>query len=80
MIIEGIKLSIVGMLFVFTFLLLLTGMMHLIARLLKRYTEQEARMQVLYKKKTSASALLQDNRLIAIISAAVSAHRKRMRK
>ncbi len=80
MIVEGIKLTIIGMLFVFTFLLLLTGMMHLITRLMKRYTEQEARMQVLHKKKSSANALMQDNRLIAIISAAVSAHRKKMRR
>jgi sodium pump decarboxylase gamma subunit len=78
MIVEGIKLSIIGMLFVLTFLLLLTGMMHLIARLLRNYTEQEARMQALYKRKSSANALLKENRLIAVISAAVSAHRKRM--
>jgi sodium pump decarboxylase gamma subunit len=78
MIVEGIKLSIIGMLFVLTFLLLLTGMMHLIARFLRNYTEQEARMQALYKRKSSANALLKENRLIAVISAAVSAHRKRM--
>ena len=80
MIVEGIKLSIVGILFVYTFLLVLVGMMHLISRILKPYTEQEAREQAIYKRKSSANALMKDNRLIAVISAAVSAHRKRMQR
>jgi sodium pump decarboxylase gamma subunit len=80
MIVEGIKLSIVGILFVYTFLLLLVGVMHLSSAFLRSYTEQEAREQAVYKRKSSANALMKDNRLIAVISAAVSAHRKRMRK
>ena len=80
MIVEGIKLSIVGILFVYTFLLLLVGMMYLISRLLKPYTEQEAREQAVYKRKSSAIALMKDSRLIAVISAAISAHRKRMHR
>jgi sodium pump decarboxylase gamma subunit len=80
MILEGIKLSIVGVLFVYTFLLLMVGVMHLSSKLLRTYTEQEAREQAVYKRKSSANALMKDNRLIAIISAAVSAYRKRMHK
>jgi sodium pump decarboxylase gamma subunit len=80
MIVEGIKLSIIGILFVYVFLLLLIGMMHLTSRLLRPYTEQEIREQAIYKRKSSGNALLKDNRLIAVISAAVSAHRKRMQR
>lgn len=78
MIIEGIKLSIIGILIVYIFLFLLVVVMHLSAKLLRRYTEQEAKEQTVYKRRSSAHAVLKDSRLIAVISAALAAHRKRI--
>jgi sodium pump decarboxylase gamma subunit len=77
MILEGIKLSIIGILVVFIFLCLLVVVMHASAMLLRRYTEREALELTVYKRRSSANALLKDHRLLAVISAAVSAHRKR---
>lgn len=78
MIIEGIKLSIIGILIVYIFLILLVLVMYLSAKLLRRYTEQEAKAQAVYKRRSSAHAVLKDSRLIAVISAALAAHRKRI--
>lgn len=79
MVVEGIKLAIAGMLIVFTFLILLVLVVQLSSRLLRSYTQREEREQALYKRKTDAGSPLKDNRLIAVITAAVSAHRKKMR-
>jgi sodium pump decarboxylase gamma subunit len=78
MIIEGIKLSLVGILIVYLFLFLLVVVMHLSARLLRRYTQQEAQTQTFPKPRTAAYAQLEDSRLIAVIGAALAAHRKRI--
>jgi sodium pump decarboxylase gamma subunit len=80
MIVEGVKLAIIGILIVFTFLSLLIFVMHLSAALLRRYTQQEEREQAAYKKITSTKALLKDSRLIAAISAAIAAHRRSVRR
>ena len=74
MIVEGIELSIIGILFVYAFLFLLIVVMHLSSNLLKPYTDREVREQAM---NSSAVALLKDSRLMAVIGAAISAHRKR---
>jgi sodium pump decarboxylase gamma subunit len=77
MIVEGIELSIIGILFVYAFLFLLIVVMHLSSNLLKPYTDREVREQAMFKMNSSAVALLKDSRLMAVIGAAISAHRKR---
>jgi sodium pump decarboxylase gamma subunit len=77
MIVEGIKLAIIGILIVYLFLFLLVVVVHLSSWLLKPYTDREARELAILKRKSSANALLKDSRMIAVITAAVSAHRKK---
>jgi sodium pump decarboxylase gamma subunit len=79
MIVEGLKLAIIGILFVYTFLSLLVWIMHLSATVLRRYTQQEEREQAVRRKKASTGALLQDVRLAAVIAAAIASHRKGLR-
>ena len=79
MIIQGLKLTLLGMIVVFSFLILLLILIHLSAKLLKSYTEKEALLVTssrpsLFRGKN----LFDDNRkLTAVISAAIAAHRKR---
>jgi sodium pump decarboxylase gamma subunit len=80
MIVEGVKLAIIGILIVYTFLSLLIFLMYLSAALLRRYTQQEEREQAAYKKRSSTKTLLKDSRLVAAISAAIAAHRKSVRR
>ena len=80
MIVEGAKLAIIGILFVYTFLSLLIGVMHLSGRLLKRYTQHEEREQMVRKKNASANGSLGDDRLVAVVSAAIAAHRRSVRR
>lgn len=79
MIIQGLKLTLLGMTVVFSFLLLLLVIIHLFAKLLKPYTLKEAAItshRPLTPRDTKPPG---DNlRLTAIISAAVAAHRKRI--
>jgi sodium pump decarboxylase gamma subunit len=77
MIVEGIELSIIGILFVYAFLFLLVVVMRLSSNLLKPYTDREVREQAMIIRKSSAVSLLKDSRLKAVIGAAVAAHRKR---
>lgn len=79
MIVEGLKLAIIGILFVYTFLSLLVWIMHISATVLRRYTQQEEREQAVRRKKASTGALLQDVRLAAVIAAAIASHRKDLR-
>ena len=79
MIVEGLILAIIGILFVYTFLSLLVGVVHISARILRRYTQQEEREQMIRKKSASTSARLKDNRLMAAVSAAIAAHRRSVR-
>lgn len=80
MIVAGIKLALVGILFVYTFLTLLVWVMHLSSTILRCYTQQEERELAVYKKRASANAFLKDGRLMAAISAAIAAHRRGVRR
>jgi sodium pump decarboxylase gamma subunit len=74
MILDGVKLAIVGIAVVFAFLALLIMVVRISTKLLRPYTEKEAREMAAPERKRS---LLGDSRLIAVISAAISAHRER---
>ena len=80
MIAEGFKLTVIGMLVVFLFLFILVFVVRISALLLKPYTEQEAKLQARDRRRSSARKLLSDDRLMAVIGAAVSAHRKRTQR
>lgn len=80
MIFEGIKLAIIGILFVYTFLSLLVWVMRLSAVILRRYTQQEEREQAFHQKRASTNAFLKDGRLAAAVSAAIAVHRRRTRR
>jgi sodium pump decarboxylase gamma subunit len=80
MIIEGIKLAIIGVLFVYTFLFFLVLVMLISARSLRRYTQKEEREQMVLKKRASTSIFLRDDRLVAAVSAAIAAHRKSVQR
>ncbi len=80
MIVQGLKLTMLGMMVVFSFLVLLLIVIHLSTKLLKHYSEKEAssftsrRPSGAWERKSP-----DDNRkLIAIISAAIAAHRSRI--
>ncbi len=76
MIIEGIKLAIIGVLFVYTFLSFLVLVMLISARSLRHYTQKEEREQMVLKKRASTNIFLSDDRLVAAVIAAIAAHRK----
>lgn len=82
MILEGAKLAFIGMAMVFSFLVLLVLLVHASTHLLKRITAQEVMEEALQgagkaeQKKTRPD----DGMLIAVVSAAVSAHRARMQR
>ncbi|MFO8083391.1 MAG: OadG family protein [Desulfobacterales bacterium] len=82
MIFEGLKLSLVGMLVVFSFLILLVMIMHLSTALLRSLTEKEEREAMIKQRKKSSAlrTVIGNDKLMAIISAAVAAHRARMQK
>lgn len=81
MIFEGFKLSAIGMLVVFSFLVLLVLVVVVFTEILKPYTQQEAReLERLTRARSLRSRSPMDrSRLVAVISAAISAHRDRMR-
>jgi sodium pump decarboxylase gamma subunit len=81
MIFEGIKLAIIGIFFVYTFLCLLVWVMGLSAAILRPYTQQEEREQAIHRKgATAVNAFLKDGRLAAAICAAIAVHRRRARR
>ncbi len=77
MIVQGLKLTMLGMGVVFSFLVLLLIVIHLSAKLLKPYSEKEASLVTSHRPSSAmAGKPSEDNlRLIAIISAAIAAHR-----
>jgi oxaloacetate decarboxylase gamma subunit len=79
MIIDGLKLSLLGMAVVFSFLGLLVVIVHLSARLLKPFTEKEATSYEFHtRRKAMELQPSEDKRkIMAVISASVSAHRSR---
>ncbi|MCP4722503.1 MAG: OadG family protein [Desulfobacteraceae bacterium] len=80
MIVQGLKLTILGMMVVFSFLILLLIIIHLSAKLLQPYTEKEA-APVISKRPLVPREIppSEDNqKLISIITAAIEAHRVRL--
>jgi len=79
MIIQGLKLTLLGMIVVFSFLVLLLIIIHLSAKLLKPYTQEEASAITSRNPSTNwKEKPPEDNhKLTAIISAAIAVHRKR---
>jgi sodium pump decarboxylase gamma subunit len=82
MIFEGLKLALVGMLVVFSFLILLVILMYISTLLLKPLTEKEKREAMIKSRKKSSNMVFSigNGKLIAIISASVAAHQARMQK
>jgi sodium pump decarboxylase gamma subunit len=79
MIFEGLKLAFIGMLVVFSFLILLVILIYISTRLLKSLTEKEKREAMIKSRKKSSSldSGIAKDKLMAIIGAAVAAHRRR---
>jgi sodium pump decarboxylase gamma subunit len=82
MIFEGLKLAVLGMLVVFSFLILLVIVVYISTALLKPFTQKEERERMLTRRKkvSGIDSVLEEGKLIAIISAAVAAHRARMQR
>ncbi len=82
MIFEGLKLALVGMLVVFSFLILLVILMYISAILLKPLTEKEKREAMIKsrKKPSGIDFSIGNSKLMAIMGAAVAAHRARMQR
>ncbi len=80
MIIEGLKLTLLGMVVVFAFLVLLVLVVKLSTKILKPFTDREASaLGALKSRKTWPSSARDDRKIMAVISAAVAAHRGRIR-
>ena len=77
MIVQGLKLTMLGMGVVFSFLVLLLIIIHLSAKLLKPYSEKEASSVTSHRPSSARAGKPPDDnrRLTAIISAAIAAHR-----
>lgn len=77
MIIEGLKLSLVGMGVVFAFLIFLVMIVYVSTVLLKPLTEKEERESMIKRRKPTPAtdSIIGNGKLAAIISAAVAAHR-----
>ena len=82
MIFEGLKLALVGMVVVFSFLVLLVLLIYISTVLLKPLTKKEEREAMIKKRKKSSplEAATGNGKLMAIISAAVASHRARMQR
>ncbi len=78
MIVQGLKLTMLGMGVVFSFLVLLLIIIHISVKLLKSYSEKEASPVTSPPRPAIARAGMpsDDNlKLTAVISAAIAAHR-----
>lgn len=82
MIFEGLKLALVGMLVVFSFLILLIILVYISTVLLKPLTEKEKRESMIKRRKKSSGmdSVIDNGKLMAIISATVAAHQARMQR
>jgi len=80
MIVQGLKLTLLGMGVVFSFLALLLIIIHFSAKLLKSYSEKEASPVTSHRLSSAKAGKPPDDnrRLTAIISAAIAAHRARI--
>ena len=79
MIIEGIKLTFLGMLVVFSFLTILILTIKLSASLLKNYSSREWNEMASRNRRSTSDLLAEDRKLVGIISAALAAHMARHR-
>ena len=79
MIIEGVKLTLLGMLVVFSFLTILIMTVKLSALLLKNYSANEWTQMKSRSGRTTRDLLTEDRKLVGIISAALAAHIARYR-
>lgn len=79
MIIEGVKLTVLGMVVVFSFLTLLILTIKLSASLLKEYSAREWGNIKSRSGITTSDLLTEDRKLVGIIGAALAAHRARYR-
>ena len=79
MIIEGVKLTLLGMLGVFSFLTILIMTVKLSAFLLKNYSANEWTQMKSRSGRTTRDLLTEDRKLVGIISAALAAHIARYR-
>ncbi|MHB8763698.1 MAG: OadG family protein [Deferrisomatales bacterium] len=81
MIVEGLKLTVLGMAVVYLFLALLIAVINLSARLLRPWTEREALAAASAAARgRGASAQEKNRKVMAVIGAAVAAHRGRGRR
>jgi sodium pump decarboxylase gamma subunit len=82
MIFEGLKLALVGMIVVFAFLIFLVLLIYVSTVLLKPLTDKEERESMIRvrKKLPASDSFMGNGKLVAIISAAVAAHRARIQK
>ena len=72
MIIDGLKLAVIGMTVVFAFLGLLVLIVQISTKLLKPFTEKEEREMAVPAGRTSP---IDGSRLVAVVSAAIASHR-----
>ena len=80
MIIEGLKLTLLGMGVVIAFLALLVIVVQIATKVLKPFTDREASaLAVRQRKGPRPSSAKDDKKIMAVISAAISAHRERTR-
>lgn len=78
MIVEGLKLTFLGMLVVFAFLTLLVIVVRLSSKILKPLTDKEALAFAFGTSKESRRSTDNvDRKLLAVISAAIAAHKRR---
>ncbi len=82
MIIDGLKLTVLGMSVVFLFLALLIAAIQLSARLLKPLSDREALVAASGRTRGGPAAAVRDPgaKTMAVIAAAVAAHRARSKK
>jgi oxaloacetate decarboxylase gamma subunit len=82
LLVEGLWLMGIGLGIVFSFLLILVGTLHLMSKAVARWGPEEALPATVVTAHPAAGAAGQparDDRLIAVITAAIHAHRKRQR-
>ena len=77
MLYEGLKLSVLGMGVVFFFLLLLIGVINTSTKLLADHTARELASMDAARKRGPRDRGPEQQRVVAIISAAIAAHRAR---
>ena len=82
MIVDGLKLTVLGMVVVFLFLALLIAAIQWAAHLLKPLSDREARGAVSEQARGGRTSTLRDRgtKTMAVIGAAIAAHRSRLKR